>query len=95
MPLLLGQGLSLHQADFALWRLSGCWCNWGTPPCSLQTQEKYEKVLDELNKCTPQYMESMEQVFEQCQQFEEKRLNFLKEVLLDIKRHLNLAESSR
>ncbi|NXC39912.1 PACN1 protein, partial [Penelope pileata] len=59
-----------------------------------KTQEKYEKVLDELNKCTPQYMESMEQVFEQCQQFEEKRLNFLKEVLLDIKRHLNLAESS-
>ncbi|NXI65187.1 PACN1 protein, partial [Anseranas semipalmata] len=59
-----------------------------------KNQEKYEKVLDELNKCTPQYMESMEQVFEQCQQFEEKRLNFLKEVLLDIKRHLNLAESS-
>ncbi|NWR80047.1 PACN1 protein, partial [Centropus unirufus] len=59
-----------------------------------KTQEKYEKVLDELNKCTPQYIESMEQVFEQCQQFEEKRLNFLKEVLLDIKRHLNLAENS-
>lgn len=40
-------------------------------------------------------MEGMEQVFEQCQQFEEKRLVFLKEVLLDIKRHLNLAENSR
>ncbi|NXD16508.1 PACN1 protein, partial [Nothocercus nigrocapillus] len=63
-------------------------------PLHPQAQEKYEKVLDELNKCTPQYIESMEQVFEQCQQFEEKRLNFLKEVLLDIKRHLNLAESS-
>uniref|UniRef100_A0A8C7EAF8 Protein kinase C and casein kinase substrate in neurons protein 1 n=1 Tax=Nothoprocta perdicaria TaxID=30464 RepID=A0A8C7EAF8_NOTPE len=62
--------------------------------CKQDAQEKYEKVLDELNKCTPQYIESMEQVFEQCQQFEEKRLNFLKEVLLDIKRHLNLAESS-
>nr|XP_033775021.1 protein kinase C and casein kinase substrate in neurons protein 1 [Geotrypetes seraphini]XP_033775022.1 protein kinase C and casein kinase substrate in neurons protein 1 [Geotrypetes seraphini]XP_033775023.1 protein kinase C and casein kinase substrate in neurons protein 1 [Geotrypetes seraphini] len=59
-----------------------------------KTQERYEKVLDELSRCTPQYMESMEQVFEQCQQFEEKRLGFLKEVLLDIKRHLNLAESS-
>ncbi|NXQ92085.1 PACN1 protein, partial [Nyctibius grandis] len=59
-----------------------------------KTQEKYEKVLDELNKCTPQYIQSMEQVFDQCQQFEEKRLNFLKEMLLDIKRHLNLAESS-
>lgn len=70
-------------------------CNLSTLMHLLQTQEKYEKVLDELNKCTPQYIESMEQVFEQCQQFEEKRLNFLKEVLLDIKRHLNLAESSR
>ncbi|EHB06971.1 Protein kinase C and casein kinase substrate in neurons protein 1 [Heterocephalus glaber] len=59
-----------------------------------KTQEKYEKVLDDVGKNTPQYMESMEQVFEQCQQFEEKRLVFLKEVLLDIKRHLNLAENS-
>lgn len=60
-----------------------------------QTQEKYEKVLEDVGKTTPQYMEGMEQVFEQCQQFEEKRLVFLKEVLLDIKRHLNLAENSR
>lgn len=60
-----------------------------------QAKEKYEKALDELSKCTPQYMEGMEQVFDQCQQFEEKRLNFLREVLLDIKRHLNLAEDQR
>uniref|UniRef100_A0A2K5QAG8 Protein kinase C and casein kinase substrate in neurons protein 1 n=1 Tax=Cebus imitator TaxID=2715852 RepID=A0A2K5QAG8_CEBIM len=59
-----------------------------------QTQEKYEKVLEDVGKTTPQYMENMEQVFEQCQQFEEKRLVFLKEVLLDVKRHLNLAENS-
>ncbi|TEA42313.1 hypothetical protein DBR06_SOUSAS1810084, partial [Sousa chinensis] len=59
-----------------------------------KTQEKYEKVLDDVGKTTPQYMEGMEQVFEQCQQFEERRLVFLKEVLLDIKRHLNLAENS-
>lgn len=52
-------------------------------------------MLDDVGKTTPQYMEGMEQVFEQCQQFEEKRLVFLKEVLLDIKRHLNLAENSR
>ncbi|MBN3319767.1 PACN1 protein, partial [Atractosteus spatula] len=58
-----------------------------------KAREKYEKALDELNKCTPQYMENMEQVFDQCQQFEEKRLCFLKEVLLDIKRHLNLTEN--
>ncbi|KAG7266826.1 hypothetical protein CRUP_026244 [Coryphaenoides rupestris] len=64
--------------------------------CKHDTQkakEKYEKSLDELGKCTPQYMESMEQVFDQCQQHEVKRLTFLKEALLDIKRHLNLTEN--
>lgn len=64
------------------------------PPTS-QAKEKYEKSLEELNKCTPQYMESMEQVFDQCQQHEVKRLTFLKEALLDIKRHLNLTENQR
>ncbi|XP_041051544.1 protein kinase C and casein kinase substrate in neurons protein 1 [Carcharodon carcharias] len=59
-----------------------------------KTKEKYEKALDELSKCTPQYMENMEQVFEQCQQFEEKRLVFFREVLQDIKRHLNLTENN-
>ncbi|XP_072540969.1 protein kinase C and casein kinase substrate in neurons protein 1 [Salminus brasiliensis] len=58
-----------------------------------KAKEKYEKALDELGKCTPQYMENMETVFEQCQQFEEKRLGFLREVLLDVKRHLNLTEN--
>ncbi|XP_041813748.1 protein kinase C and casein kinase substrate in neurons protein 1 isoform X2 [Chelmon rostratus] len=59
---------------------------------SQKAREKYEKALDELSKCTPQYMESMEQMFDQCQQFEEKRLSFLREVLLDVKGHLNLTE---
>ncbi|XP_036390246.1 protein kinase C and casein kinase substrate in neurons protein 1-like [Megalops cyprinoides] len=58
-----------------------------------KAKEKYEKSLEELGKCTPQYMENMEQVFDQCQQLEVKRLTFLKEVLLDIKRHLNLTEN--
>ena len=61
----------------------------------LQAKEKYEKSLDELSKCTPPYQESMEQVFDQCQQHEVRRLTFLKEVLLDIKRHLNLTENQR
>ncbi|XP_061893608.1 protein kinase C and casein kinase substrate in neurons protein 1 isoform X2 [Entelurus aequoreus] len=60
---------------------------------SQKAKEKYEKAVDELNKCTPPYMENMEQVFDQCQQFEEKRLSFLREVMLDVKRHLNLTEN--
>ncbi|XP_013989255.1 protein kinase C and casein kinase substrate in neurons protein 1 isoform X1 [Salmo salar] len=60
---------------------------------SQKAKEKYEKALDELRKCTPQYMENMETVFDTCQQFEDKRLSFLREVLLDIKRHLNLTEN--
>ncbi|KAF7711441.1 protein kinase C and casein kinase substrate in neurons protein 1 isoform X1 [Silurus meridionalis] len=58
-----------------------------------KAKEKYVKALDELRSCTPQYVENMELVFEQCQQFEEKRLAFNREALLDIKRHLNLTEN--
>jgi len=61
----------------------------------LQTKEKYEKSLKELDNATPQYMENMEQVFEQCQQFEEKRLRFFREVLLEVQKHLDLSNVSR
>ncbi|KAH0616409.1 hypothetical protein JD844_027476 [Phrynosoma platyrhinos] len=46
-------------------------------------KEKYEKSLKDLDSTTPQYMENMEQVFEQCQQFEEKRLRFFREAKMD------------
>ncbi|XP_028672774.1 protein kinase C and casein kinase substrate in neurons protein 2 isoform X2 [Erpetoichthys calabaricus] len=59
-----------------------------------KTKEKYEKALEDLDKSTPQYMENMEQVFEQCQQAEEKRLIFFKEVLLDVKKHLDLSNNA-
>ncbi|GAA6104894.1 protein kinase C and casein kinase substrate in neurons protein 1 isoform X1 [Tachysurus ichikawai] len=58
-----------------------------------KAKEKYVKALDELSNCTPQYVENMELVFEQCQQFEERRLAFFREVLLDVKRHINLTEN--
>uniref|UniRef100_A0A2K6JMN2 Protein kinase C and casein kinase substrate in neurons 2 n=1 Tax=Rhinopithecus bieti TaxID=61621 RepID=A0A2K6JMN2_RHIBE len=57
----------------------------------LKTKDKYEKSLKELDQGTPQYMENMEQVFEQCQQFEEKRLRFFREVLLEVQKHLDLS----
>ncbi|XP_075409646.1 protein kinase C and casein kinase substrate in neurons protein 2 isoform X2 [Tenrec ecaudatus] len=56
-----------------------------------KTKEKYEKALAELDAGTPQYMENMEQVFEQCQQSEEKRLRFFREVLLEVQKHLDLS----
>lgn len=60
-----------------------------------KTKERYEKSLEELEKLTPQYMENMEQVFEQSQQFEEKRIRFFKELLLEVKKHLDLSTNSR
>ncbi|KAM3926053.1 protein kinase C and casein kinase substrate in neurons protein 2 isoform 2-T3 [Leptodactylus fuscus] len=60
---------------------------------SQKTKEKYEKALKDLDSTTPQYMENMEQVFEQCQQFEDKRLRFFRDLLLDVEKHLDLSNS--
>ncbi|XP_051544709.1 protein kinase C and casein kinase substrate in neurons protein 2 isoform X2 [Myxocyprinus asiaticus] len=60
-----------------------------------KTKERYEKSLEELDKLTPQYMENMEQVFEQWQQFEDKRLRFFKELLLNVKQHLDLSTNHK
>ncbi|XP_077449644.1 protein kinase C and casein kinase substrate in neurons protein 2 isoform X4 [Stigmatopora argus] len=60
-----------------------------------KTKERYEKSLEELDKLTPQYMENMEQVFEQWQHFEDKRIRFFKELLLEVKQHLDLSANHR
>ncbi|XP_033845245.1 protein kinase C and casein kinase substrate in neurons protein 2 isoform X2 [Periophthalmus magnuspinnatus] len=60
-----------------------------------KTKERYEKSLEELDKLTPQYMENMEQVFEQWQQFEDKRISFFKELLLEVKQHLDLSSNHK
>ncbi|XP_067110263.1 protein kinase C and casein kinase substrate in neurons protein 2 isoform X3 [Osmerus mordax] len=60
-----------------------------------KSKERYEKSLEELDKVTPQYMENMEQVFEQWQQFEDKRLCFFKELLLEVKQHLDLSTNHK
>ncbi|XP_028426261.1 protein kinase C and casein kinase substrate in neurons protein 2 isoform X4 [Perca flavescens] len=60
-----------------------------------KTKERYDKSLEELDKLTPQYMENMEQVFEQWQQFEDKRIRFFRELLLEVKQHLDLSSNPR
>lgn len=57
----------------------------------LKTREKYEAALKEINDYNAKYMEDMTVVFEKCQEFEEKRLNFVKEMLFAIHGCLNIS----
>lgn len=56
-----------------------------------KTKEKYEQSLREINEYNPKYMEDMTTVFEKCQEFEEKRLKFFKEMLFSIHGCLNIS----
>lgn len=55
-----------------------------------KTKEKYEVALQEINNYNPKYMEDMTVVFDKCQDMETDRLKFIKSVLFDAHKHLNI-----
>lgn len=56
-----------------------------------RNREKYEASLKELTDYNQKYQDDMTEVFEKCQEFEEKRLNFFKETLLSIHTCLDIS----
>jgi len=57
----------------------------------LKFREKYDTSLRELSDYNPKYQEEMSDVFEKCQDFEEKRLHFFKQTLLEIHSCLDIS----
>lgn len=55
-------------------------------------KEKYEIALQEINQYNPKYMEDMTVEFDKCQEMEAQRLNFIKSVLFDIHKYLNISQ---
>lgn len=55
-------------------------------------KEKYEIALQELNSYNPKYMEDMTVVFEKCQTLEAQRLQFFKDTLFSLHKHLNISQ---
>ncbi|XP_026533282.1 protein kinase C and casein kinase substrate in neurons protein 2-like isoform X1 [Notechis scutatus] len=65
--------------------------------CSQETnkvRERYEKALQELDRCSPRYIEEMECVFEQGQALEQRRIVFLKSAFLALHRRLDITADS-
>uniref|UniRef100_A0A8C5EWS3 Uncharacterized protein n=1 Tax=Gopherus evgoodei TaxID=1825980 RepID=A0A8C5EWS3_9SAUR len=58
-------------------------------------RQHYEQALAELTRASPRYMEEMESVFEQGQEFEQRRIEFLKEALAALQPDASLPPSRR
>ncbi|UYV60504.1 PACSIN3 [Cordylochernes scorpioides] len=56
-----------------------------------RSKERYEVSLREINDYNAKYMEDMKVVFDKCQDLEEKRLLFFKEMLFGIHSSLNIS----
>lgn len=57
-----------------------------------KSKEKYELALQEINNYNPKYMEDMTVVFDKCQDMETERLQFIKSVLFDVHKYLNISQ---
>ncbi|XP_053202292.1 protein kinase C and casein kinase substrate in neurons protein 1-like isoform X2 [Panonychus citri] len=58
-----------------------------------KTKEKYDQALKEINEYNAKYIEDMTVVFEKCQEFEHKRLEFFKKMLFAIHGCLNFTNN--
>ncbi|KAH6934843.1 hypothetical protein HPB50_001527 [Hyalomma asiaticum] len=56
-----------------------------------RTRERYEAALQEINDYNAKYMEDMTVVFDKCQEFEQRRLKFFKDMLFAIHGCLNIS----
>lgn len=61
----------------------------------VQVRARYQKVLEEVNRYAPRYMEEMESVFDQSQDEERRRIAFLKQAFLSIHTHLDVTNNQR
>lgn len=61
----------------------------------LQVRARYQKVLEEVDRYAPRYMEEMESIFDQSQDEERKRIVFLKQAFLSIHKHLDVTNNER
>jgi len=48
------------------------------------TRERYQQSLTELNNYNAKYIEDMTEVFQRAQEFEQRRLAFIKKILYDM-----------
>ena len=60
-----------------------------------RSRKKYEEKLKRIGPLNTSYESEMIKVFEKCQQMEEKKLNFFKDMLVECHKSLNVAEDTR
>lgn len=55
------------------------------------SRDKYQACLNDLNSYNAKYIEDMTQIYDKCQDFEQKRIEFFKKTLFDVHKCLDLS----